>query len=184
MKTVALITGNENKAREIKEILQIEIEAIDLDIPEIQSLNVEEVAREKALSAYQKLKRPLIVDDTSLSIDAWNGLPGTLITWFLGSVGSHGIEKMLESEKNRKASVSTCIGYADENGAKTFLGTIHGSIATKERGENGFGYDTIFIPKNSEKTYAQMTFEEKNQNSMRTIALKKCKEFLIKNKDL
>jgi len=86
--------------------------------------------------------------------------------------------KLLLQEKNRKASVSTCIAYADQTGVFAFTGTVHGEIAESLRGESGFGYDPIFIPEWHNKTYAEMGSEEKNEISMRKIALTKFKEFM------
>ncbi len=179
-KEILFITSNKKKAEDVKAITGLDIMAKSLDIPEIQALDVAEVAEAKALSAFQLTGQPVIVDDTGMSIEALNGLPGALVAWFLDALGPEGILKMLKCEKNRKASVSTCIAYADENGATVFTGTIHGSIADSLRGENGFGYDPIFIPDGHDKTYAKMTSAEKNEISMRKIALLKFKEFMAK----
>ena len=178
---IYFITGNKNKIEEVRAITGLNVVAKNLDIQEIQSLDVEEVARDKALKAFEKIGQPVIVDDTGMSIEALNGLPGALITWFLGALKPEGIIKILAQEKNRNASVSTCIAYADETGVYTFLGAIQGEIASAPRGKNGFGYDSIFIPEGHKKTYAEMSSEEKNSISMRKIALLKFKEF-IRNK--
>lgn len=179
-KEILFITGNKKKAEEVKAITGLDVLTKSLDIPEIQALDVEEVAKAKALSAFHLTGQPVIVDDTGMSIEALSGLPGALVAWFLDTLRPEGILKMLNGEKNRKASVSTCIAYADQNGAAVFTGTIHGEIADSLRGENGFGYDPIFIPDGYDKTYAEMTSDEKNEISMRKIALLKFKEFMAK----
>lgn len=179
---ILFITGNVNKIEEVRAITGLSIVAKNLDIPEIQSLDVEEVAKEKALEAFNMTRQPVVVDDTGMSIEALNGLPGALITWFLKTLKPEGIVKLLAQEKNRKASVTTCIAYADQGGAVTFVGTVHGEIAISLRGESNFGYDPIFIPEGHKKTYAEIGKEEKNQISMRKIALIKFKEFMEERK--
>lgn len=179
-KEILLITGNKNKAEEVRAITGLNVQAKKLEILEIQALEVEEVAKAKALSAFQITGCPVIVDDTGMSIDALNGLPGALVSWFLDTLRPEGILKLMTGEENRKASVSTCIAYADQSGVFTFTGTIQGKIPESLRGENGFGYDPIFIPDGYDKTYAEMTGEEKNEISMRKIALLKFKEFMSK----
>lgn len=179
-KEILFITGNNNKAEEVKAITGLDVKTRNLDIPEIQALNVEEVAKAKALAAFHLTGQPVIVDDTGMSIEALNGLPGALVAWFLDNLKPNGILRILNSERNRKASVSTCIGYADQNGVSVFTGTIHGKIADSLKGDNGFGYDPIFIPDGCDKTYAEMTSAEKNEISMRKIALLKLKDFMLR----
>lgn len=178
-KEILFITGNNKKVEEVRAITGLNVSAKKLDILEIQSLDVEEVAKAKALAAFRAVGRPVIVDDTGMSIDALGGLPGALVAWFLDSLQPTGILRLMANEKNRKASVSTCIAYADETGVSTFTGTIQGTIAILPRGENGFGYDPIFIPDGCDKTYSEMTTEEKNEISMRKIALLKLKKFIL-----
>ncbi len=177
-KETFFITGNKGKIEEVQAITGLNLIAKNLDIPEIQSLDVEKVARAKAMEAFKLVGRPIIVDDTGMSIEALNGLPGALVVWFLDKLKPEGIVNLLSQEKNRKASVSTCIAYADKTGVYTFVGIVRGEIALAPRGERGFGYDPIFIPEGQEKTYAEMSSEKKNEISMRKIALLKFKEFL------
>ncbi|HRZ95497.1 MAG TPA: RdgB/HAM1 family non-canonical purine NTP pyrophosphatase [Candidatus Moranbacteria bacterium] len=176
---ILFITGNTKKAEEVKAITGLDVSARNLDIPEIQSLDVEEVAKAKALSAFEITNSPVIVDDTGMSIDSLNGLPGALVAWFLDNLKPEGILKILANEENRKASVCTCIAYADQNGVFVFTGTVNGRVSKSLMGENGFGYDPIFIPDGSDKTYAEMTADEKNEISMRKIALLKFKDFIM-----
>src|SRR3989304_4445581 len=136
---ILLITGNNNKAEEVRAITGLNIVARRLDIPEIQSLDVEEVAKAKALSAFQATGLPVVVDDTGMSIESLNGLPGALVVWFLDVLKPDGIIRVLASKRNRKASVSTCIAYAEETGGSVVTGTINGKIPDSVKGENGFG---------------------------------------------
>lgn len=179
-KEIVFVTGNNKKAQEIRAIIGFDVLTKKLDIPEIQSLDVEEVASAKALSAFKMIGVPIIVDDSGMNIDSLGGLPGALVVWFLDKLKPEGLLRILTNEKNRKASVQTCIAYADQTGVFTFTGTITGKIAESLRGKNGFDYDSIFIPDGYHKTYAEMTTNEKNKISMRKIALLKFKEFLSK----
>jgi len=177
-----LVTNRKEKVKETEDILGFPIEQVNLNIPEIQSLDVVEVSTDKAKKAYAQLKEPLIVDDTSLCINALNGLPGTFITWFVSQLGTEGIIKCVESGSSRKAQAITCISYADAEGKIfSFLGTVSGKIAFDPLGE-GFGYDSIFIPCGYTKTFGELTKEEKNIISMRSIALNKFKNFLKSEK--
>ncbi len=108
---------------------------------------------------------------------AIGGLPGALVSWFLSTIGPVGILRLVGNTDDRSASVFTCIGYADANGARTFLGTRHGSLALEPRGTNGFGYDSIFVPEGQKKTYAEMSDQEKNADSMRSDALLNSRAF-------
>lgn len=177
---VLFITGNSKKAEEVKAITGLDVKTRNLDIAEIQALDVEDVAKAKASAAFHLTGKPVIVDDTGMSIEALNGLPGALVAWFLDNLKPDGILRILKGEKNRKATVSTCIGYADKDGVFVFTGTIHGNIANSLKGDNGFGYDPIFIPDGCNKTYAEMTSDEKNEISMRKIALLKFNDFISK----
>lgn len=168
---ISLITGNEGKAREYESLLGIKVTAVKEDLIEIQELDVIRVVERKAQDAYSKLRRPVLVDDTGLTLFEWNGLPGALVAWFLGSVGPRGILKMAASVTNRRATVTTAIGYADETGVQVFTGILNGSLTTELRGNGGFGYDPIFIPDGHDRTFAEMSSEEKNAVSHRRLAV-------------
>jgi len=175
---ISLITGNEGKAREYGALLGIEVGAVKEDLIEIQSLDVVEVVKTKIEDAYSKLRSPVLVDDTGLVLNAWNGLPGALVAWFLSSVGAQGILDMAASVANRAASVTTALGYADANGVRVFTGTLEGTLTTERRGEGGFGYDSIFIPAGSDLTFAEMSSEEKNGISHRRLAVEELRKGL------
>lgn len=165
-------TGNENKLREAREILGISVEQFKIDLDEIQSVSVEEVVVHKARQAYEIAGKPVLIEDTGLEILAWNGLPGALIKWFDTSVGNDGIIQMLSGFTDRSAKATSCFAYFDGSTLHKGIGSIDGSIAIEPTGTNGFGWDPIFIPSGSAKTFAQMSPEEKNSLSMRALALK------------
>ncbi len=177
---IALITGNAGKAAEYTAMLGIEVTPAKAELTEVQSLDVAVVAARKAADAYAQLGEPVLVDDTGLTVHAWNGLPGALVAWFLDTVGAQGILAMAAGLTDRSATVSTALGYATANGVRVFQGTVVGSLAAEPRGTSGFGYDSIFIPDthSSGRTYAQMTSEEKNKISHRRRAVEEMRNAL------
>lgn len=170
-------TTNKNKLNEAERILGISVEGVKLDIDEIQTLDPEECAKKKALSAYRLLKKPVLVEDTTLFFEAWNGLPGVFIDYFMQTLGNDGILKLLVNESNRRAYAQTILAISpDGNQILTFTGRVDGSISSQIKGENNFGWDPIFIPRDSNKTFAQMSGQEKDACSMRSIAFIKYKK--------
>lgn len=181
MLPITIVTGNPGKAKEIGRILRQAIEAVELDLPEIQSMDLREVAMAKALVAYGVLKKPVMVDDTGFFIDHLGGLPGPFVTWFMSAVGDQGVVNMLGDATNRKATVGCCVGYVDAEGkAHTFLGEAVGQITQTPRGQSakGLGFDSIFVPEGADRTFAEMTGEEKDALSHRRKALELFKAFL------
>jgi XTP/dITP diphosphohydrolase len=168
---ISLITGNEGKAAEYAVLLGIDVRAVKEDLVEIQSLDVAAVVERKAADAYGKLRVPVIVDDAGLVVNAWNGLPGALVKWFLESVGTQGILDMAAGLSDRAASVTVALGYADASGVRVVTGTLQGTLATERRGTNGFSYDEIFIPAGGYLTFAEMSSEQKNRVSHRRLAV-------------
>jgi len=176
---INLITGNQGKAAEFAAMLGIEVTAVKRELPEIQSLDVREVAARKATDALELLGEPVLVDDTGLGVDEWNGLPGALIAWFIDTVGPLGILNMAQGLTSRRAIVTTALGYAvPGKPVQVFQGTLKGSLAISPRGTSGFGYDPIFIPEGETCTYAEMTPEEKNDISHRRLAVEQMKQAL------
>ena len=188
MKNIYLISGNEGKLKEFQSIIP-QVKNIKLELNEIQSLDPAKIIEHKLNSAKNKLNNEginfdyIIVEDTSLFIDSLNGLPGPFIKFFLKSIGNEGICKIVNSySKNINASAKTFIGLIDKSGISHFFeGDIKGTISKEPRGENGFGWDKIFIPGDSNKTFAEMSSDEKNNISMRRIAIEKLSEFLRNN---
>ena len=176
----AFVTTNEHKRREVERILGVELERAGPDVLEVQALDFAEVAIHKARSAYDALGRPphpVLVEDSGLVIEVWNGLPGALTKWFLSSVGYQGLLKMLSGE-DRRARAVCAVAVADRGGeVRVFRGEVEGALAPEPRGEGGFGWDPIFVPEGSELTYAQMG-EAKNEDSHRARAFRQVRGWL------
>ncbi len=157
MKT-SFATSNEHKFKEARAILsshEITLEHFAFDHTEIRSDSLEEIALEALGHAYEKANGPVFVEDGGLFVDALNGFPGTFSGWALKKIGSEGILKLLDCEKNRAASFHACIAYTDGKITKTFFAEAKGAIALDKRGVSGFGYDPIFIPQGYKKTFAE-----------------------------
>lgn len=179
MPDLVFATSNKNKLAEAQEILGLNIQGTNLDIPEIQSLDPEVVITHKALEYFKIIQKPLFVEDNSLLFEALNGLPGTYINDFLKALGNEGLINLLKDQPNRKAESLVIVGYIERsNKVEIFTGSVTGSIATKPIGDQGFGWDPIFIPDGETRTFGEMTMEEKNRFSMRTIAYNKLKYWL------
>ena len=174
------ITGNENKFKEAKTFVS-DIEKLSLDLAEVQSLDPHEIIKFKLNEAKKLHSGDFIVEDTSLNIECLNGMPGTLIKWFEKSIGLNGIVKMTDNYNNKNATAKCVIGLSLNNEIRFFEGSINGRIV-ESRGENGFGWDKIFIPNGYEKTFAEMNYEEKNNISHRKLAFEKLKEYFDETK--
>ena len=178
MEKITFVTGNLNKVRELENYLGVTVIQKELALPEIQSLDVEEVAKIKAQKAYELLGVPALVEDTALTFLALGKLPGPFIKYFLESIQNDGLVKLLNNFENREAVATTCFALADENGVQTFVGSAHGLVASEPRGEDKFGWDRIFIPVGYTQTWAEMSIEEKQKTSMRRKALDEFKSYL------
>jgi len=180
MKGFKFATGNQNKLKEAREILGFEIEQLDIDIEEIQEVDVRKVIEHKAKAAFDRVGAPVLVEDTSLNIEALNGFPGALIKWLLKAIGNEGICKILSVFPNKKARAVACVGVYDGENMIIGEGIIDGVIGELPRGENKFGWDPIFIPDGYQETFAEMMPEEKNKISMRRLALDDFKKKILK----
>lgn len=176
---LTVVTGNAHKAEEVAAFFlgTVTVERVALDLLEIQSENLEDIAKAKAADAYRQIRKPLIVDDTSFAVDALNGFPGPYAAYVLSTIGNRGILKLMEGAGNRKAHFTTAIGYADENGIRVFTGAVHGTVTDAPRGAGGFGYDPIFEYEG--QTLAEMPLAEKNMVSHRSRALAAFHEWFV-----
>lgn len=177
---ISFITGNAHKLAEVQAILPDVIQA-DIDLPEIQEIDPHEIIRAKLEATRGMVSGGYFVEDTSLYLEGLNGLPGPLIKWFLKALTREGVVKLARDSGTMRATAKTMIGYADEKGAISFFeGTVSGTIVDP-RVDSAFGWDPIFQPDGYNKTFAEMTSDEKNAISMRRRAVEKLKDALIKS---
>lgn len=175
VQSILFVTSNINKFAEAKRILSkfnINLIHYNFSYNEIRSEYLEEIAKDAAKKLFKVIRKELIVEDSGLFIDSLNGFPGTYSAWVFKKIGNEGILKLMKNLKNREASFKSCIAFASDKCIKTFIGEVRGKISLKIRGNQGFGFDPIFIPKNYKKTFAENE-NLKNKISHRTNALLK-----------
>lgn len=177
---LTLITGNKDKVREFSQILgdDFTINNVKIDLEEIQSTDVRKVVSHKLQQAYQQLQTPVLVEDTGIHIQTLNGFPGALVKSFWEHLGNEGITRIAGLSP---IHALTIIGYHDGEKMYFFQGKSTGCIPQVPT-EGGFGWDGIFVPTGYNKSYGEMTPEEKNKISQRSKALDELKRFFQKNK--
>ena len=176
-------TSNKHKIEEFRDFLgsrNIEVEPIDMEIPEIRHTDVAEVAIEKARYAAEKTGKSVIVEDSGLYIDALKGFPGAYSAFALKTIGLKGILNLMRVEEHRSAKFVSAIAIAEPGAEpKVFVGEEKGTLTREIQGTEGFGYDPIFIPDGYRKTHAE-DIEIKRKVSHRVSALLKMVEFFEK----
>lgn len=184
-------TNNLNKALEVNHILgnsfkvlSLKDAGIEIDIAEPHA-TLEANAREKSMTIYMLKNIDCFSEDTGLEVEALGGAPGVKSARFAGEPSNTdaNIKKLLgelQNQENRKAQFRTVISLVQKGVEKQFEGICKGHITLQPIGENGFGYDPVFIPEGSTKTFAEMNTAEKNEYSHRRKAVEKLVDYLKK----
>jgi len=184
---IMFVTNNMNKVIEANEIVKsfgIELIPIDVKKIEIQGDSLREIAIYAAKHAYEVVRKPVVVEDSGLFIDALNGFPGPYSSYVYKTIGLKGILKLMEGVRNRNARFIAVVALAiSDSEIYVFEGVTEGYIANEIRGDKGFGYDPIFIPFNHFKTFAEMDRSEKNMYSHRGKAFRALGEWVYANRD-
>jgi XTP/dITP diphosphohydrolase len=180
-------TGNLHKLHEVKFILNeypLIIEQRPLKGIEIQSDDLDEVAITSVLGAVQKSGAPTFVEDTGLFVEALKGFPGVFASYTYKTLGTSGLLKLLDGEKNRRAVFKSAVAYcAPHSKPACFLGEVSGRISRQERGVHGFGFDAIFEPDlGGGQTFGEMGIDEKNHLSHRAHAVRRFATWLLTNR--
>lgn len=146
-------------------------------MPELQG-DAEDIAKEKALIAFKQTEKPVLVEDTSLCFNAYKGLPGPYVKWFLKAVGPEGLAKMVEPFEDKTGYAQCIIAYMapDLKEPELFIGRTPGKIV-EPRGSRDFGWDPVFEPEGYDKTYAELEKETKNKISHRFRAIEAMKKY-------
>lgn len=175
---IYFITSNKGKFEEAKKIVP-ELEMLEMDLPEEQEVDQQKIVEAKLDAAAAKTHDgAFVVEDTGFYLDCLPGLPGPLVKWFLKTIGKQGIYEICKKFDNYRAKGVSIVGYMSETGEKKFFrGEIDG-IVVLERGDDGFGWDPVFVPEGHDETFAEMTREEKNEISMRRKAFEELKKYL------
>lgn len=169
---LTLVTSNKGKLQEWQRILPSAIEIVthDVDLSEIQSLDSEQIVADKAKRAYEQLQTPVIVEDVSAGLERLGWLPGPFIKFFISKLGEGALFELAD-QSGKRARVACAIAYYDGHTLMTVKAENQGTVV-EPRGENGFGFDKVFIPDGSTKTYGEMTMKEKDAVSHRSKAIK------------
>lgn len=156
-----LVTGNRGKLAEARLATGLALEAVELDLPEIQSLDLLEVLRAKAEEAWRRLRRPLVVEEAGLELAALNGFPGPLVKWMLEAVGPEGLSRTARALGDARATA--CCALLCKEGEREIVaeGRTEGTLVLPARGRHGFGWDPVFQPDGETRTFSEMTDLEK-----------------------
>ena len=184
-KVVFFATGNINKFNEARSILSpygISVGMLRMKGDEIQSDSLKEIAEAAVTNAYNRTKLPIFVEDAGLFIDALDGFPGPYAAYVYKTIHNSGLLKLMENITDRQAKFQSVIAYCDKTlrEPNCFWGESKGKITQIERnpsGKTSFGFDPIFQPIGSKKSFAEMTIPEKNGFSHRAMALRKFAEW-------
>ena len=182
---VFFATNNINKFNEAREVLaknKIALGMLRIKSLEIQSESLEEIAQASVIEAFRRYRLPMVVEDAGLFVDALNGFPGPYAAYVYRTIGNQGLLRLMEGIDNRKAKFKSVVAYfsSELESPMCFEGTVTGEIVRRERkatNKMGFGFDPIFKPDNSDKTFAQMNVAEKCKRSHRAAAFRKFAEW-------
>lgn len=185
IKTIKFVSGNLNKYKEVKDIIEeglpgYTVNQVKIDLPELQGepIDIVKAKLQKALSVEEG---PLMIEDTSLCFNALDGLPGPYIKDFLQKLGHTGLNNMLKGFDDKTGYAQCIFGLGNKEGnTNIFVGRTPGKIV-EARGDNNFGWDPIFNPDGFEETYSQMDKTVKNKISHRYNSLKQLIQFLKEN---
>ena len=194
MKKIIFATHNEHKLTEVRAILEPlgykVLSAGDLNLPDVEETGTtfKDNALLKAYEAYKHTSVPVLAEDTGLCIRALNGEPGVYTKRYAEQHGGFPkvfdvlAERMKDNPDKSAYFNCTMALVIDETRAEVFEGIFEGTILPSPQGNNGFGYDPVFVPNGYDKTVAELSDDEKNTISHRALALKKVAAFLEHNK--
>lgn len=164
------VTSNLNKWHEAQRILGYAVERAALELGEIQAEHVREVALHKAREAYAKLGRPVIVEDAGFELLGLGGFPGPYIKFWEKLGGLESICRAADGLGDRRVRAVCALGICSEQGSEVVEGSVDGLLALHPRGQAGFGWDAIFVPKGEGRTFGEMSPAEKDACSHRRRA--------------
>lgn len=178
---IYFVSSNADKRREVAALLsspRIAVHTVDVKLEEIQSVDMAKIAEDKAVKGFKQVWRPVLVEQTGLLLRGFGDLPGGFTQIFWDTLGSEQFVRFFSALASGEAVAKSVFAFCDGRRIRVFQGTTRGRIAPAPRGENNFGWDSIFIPDGRGCTYAEMTQEEKCDLSMRSLALKEVREYL------
>jgi non-canonical purine NTP pyrophosphatase (RdgB/HAM1 family) len=173
-----LVSSNPNKAIEAERILGMPLVRASISLPEIQAADVKDITWYKLEAARTKGYGRLVVEDVSLGFDELGNFPGPYVRWLLEAAGGKGLAAIAYALNNRAAKAECCVAYWDGVEGHIFCGECLGEVLVEPRGQEKFGWDPWFQPRGSNKTFAEMTPQEKDQLSHRGRAYRQLAEHL------
>jgi len=174
---VSFASSNRHKFREAAEILApygIKLSFLRCSLEEIQSDSIVRISRRKAQDAFGRFKTPVSVEDDGLEIDSLKKFPGPYSAFVFDTIGNEGVLRLVG--RDRRASFMSAVTYCDLQQTVSFEFGVRGRISASVRGK-GWGYDPIFIPDGTDRTFAQL--DDKNSVSHRYGALKEFSEWFL-----
>lgn len=172
------VTSNDNKWLEAQRILGRSLERVELELDELQAESVGAVALAKARLAYQRLQRPVIVEDAGFELLGLGGFPGPYIKYWEKLGGLESICRAADGLGDRRVRAVCALGTCSEAGSSVVEGAVEGFLALHPRGTSGFGWDAVFVPEGDERTFGEMTAQEKDALSHRRRAWERLRERL------
>ena len=172
---IYFVTSNRHKYEEARKIIP-GIEMLSISYPEIQADTLEEVAKFGVEYLKDRIDEKFFIEDSGLFIKSLHDFPGVYSSYVFRTIGNDGILKLMKGIEKREAYFKAIVAFYDGS-LHIFEGICHGKISYEKRG-SGFGYDPIFIPAGSDKTFGEMEKEEKNAFSHRGRAIRKLAEYL------
>ena len=167
MSAFVLVSGNRGKIAEARRLAGPDLEAVELDLPEIQSLDLLEVLAAKGEEAWRLLGRPLVVEEAGLELSALNGFPGPLVRWMLEAVGAEGLARTAAALGDPRATARCALLYRDAERTLVAEGITEGTLVLPPRGGNGFGWDPVFLPEGEARTFGELAGPDKDAVSHR-----------------
>ena len=176
---IFFVTHNEAKFKEAQHLAteyNLSIDWFRLEYEEIQENNLETIAKHSCIKLVQD--NPLLkekcffLEDAGLFIDSLNDFPGPFSSYVYQTIGNRGILMLMKSEQNRSAQFKSVVAFYQDGEVKLYKGITKGKIITEQRGEQGFGFDPIFQPFESNLTFAEMSLKTKNLYSHRQKSLR------------
>ena len=185
-RTLWFVTQNAHKYEEARRTLdpfEIRIRKLAFPKTEIQSADPGEIAKFAAEEAAERTNRNVVVEDSGLFVRALNGFPGPYSSYVHATIGVDGLLRLMSQKPRREAYFQASLVVASPRGtSQGFTGRAHGTISRKPVGKQGFGFDPIFIPKDTRKTFAQGGSEFKDRYSHRAIAFRKLALWYVKTR--
>jgi XTP/dITP diphosphohydrolase len=182
MENITFASTNQNKFLEVQSILSTRNLLVDfsqIPLVEIQSDSLEEIAREKAKTAFAKVGRQVIVEDDGLFIDSLAGFPGQYSSFVFKTIGNDGILKLLAGSTKRSAYFHSLIAFYNGITLSISEGRVDGIISDRITEDSGWGFDPIFMPDGTDLTFAELK-KSKNEYSHRKRALEKFADWYLK----